>query len=253
MSTIVKVMSYNVHSGIGMDGRYDLDRIASAIGESGADIIGLQEVDVHWGGRSHNENMVEKLASKLGMHAFFAPIYELGAAAEGEPIRQFGVALLSRFPVIHAINHKLTRLSTQDKIPLPKPMPGLAEVQLNVDGTPLTIYTAHLDYRADTTIRLIQIGELLDIAGPETFRKLIVGDFNARPDAQELLPLFAVFPDTWAEVRREPGFTFPADVPDRKIDYILAGSGFEVIRTDVLDTGASDHRPLIAELRVGPC
>jgi endonuclease/exonuclease/phosphatase family metal-dependent hydrolase len=249
-SPIVNIMSYNVHSGIGMDGRYDLDRLASVIGESGADIVALQEVDVHWGGRSQYENMAEALASRLGMHAFFAPIYELAATAEGEPARQFGVALLSRFPVIHAINHKLTRLSTQDKNGAPEPLPGFAEVRLDIGGTPLTIYVTHLDYRADPAIRIIQIGEMLDIAGPDTYRKLIVGDFNARPDAPELIPLFVVFHDTWAAVRQEPGFTFPADVPDRKIDYILAGSGVEAVRTDVPDTGASDHRPLVAELRI---
>ncbi|PTX59986.1 hypothetical protein C8P63_110131 [Melghirimyces profundicolus] len=43
----VRVMTYNIHAGIGSDGKYDLSRIAKVIEESNADVIGLQEVDVH--------------------------------------------------------------------------------------------------------------------------------------------------------------------------------------------------------------
>jgi endonuclease/exonuclease/phosphatase family metal-dependent hydrolase len=245
-----KVMSYNVHYGVGMDGKYDVGRIADTIVASGADIVALQEVDVHWSGRSQYEDMAGTLAAKLGMQVYVAPIYELPPAREGEEARRFGNALLSRVPIVNAVNYKLTRLSTQDPTPRPMPMPGFAEVKLDMGGTALTVYVAHLDYRSDPAIRIVQVREMLDIMGGDTGRKLVVGDFNARPDAHELFPLFAVFRDTWKEVRNEPGFTFPADMPDRKIDYILAGSGVETIRSDIADVRASDHRPLTAEFRL---
>lgn len=245
-----KVMSYNVHSGIGMDGKYDADRIADAISDSGADIVALQEVDDHWSGRSQYEDMAGTLAAKLKMQAYFAPIYGLPPVREGEKDRRFGNALLSRMPIINAVNHNLTRLSTQEPSPRPIPMPGFAEVKLDMGGTALTVYVTHLDYRSDPGIRIVQVREMLEIMGRDPRRKLLLGDFNARPDAQELFPLFAAFRDTWKEVRNEPGFTFPADVPDRKIDYILAGSGVETIRSDIADVRASDHRPLTAEFRL---
>ena len=47
----VKVMSYNIHHAVGQDGVLDLERIAKVIEDSGAEIIGLQEVDNHWGER----------------------------------------------------------------------------------------------------------------------------------------------------------------------------------------------------------
>jgi endonuclease/exonuclease/phosphatase family metal-dependent hydrolase len=49
--TTVTVMSFNIHHGQGTDGVLDLERIARVIRASGADIVGLQEVDRHFGGR----------------------------------------------------------------------------------------------------------------------------------------------------------------------------------------------------------
>lgn len=247
---VVKVMSYNVHSGVGMDERYDLNRIADIIRAAEADIIGLQEVDAHWSSRSQYDDMAKQLAAKFGMNVFFAPIYELPPVREGDPVRQFGVALLSRYKIMNAINHKLTRLSTQERGTEPVPMPGLAGVTLDVEGTALNVYVAHLDYRKDPAIRTVQIRELLEITGIQPERTLVIGDMNARPDAPELIPLLSAFRDTWTEARDDPGLTFPANALVSKIDYILAGSRIVTVSSDTIDSEASDHRPLVANLRI---
>lgn len=251
MST-VKVMSYNLHFGVGTDGTYDLARIAEAIEASGANVVGLQEVDGHWSARSRYEHMAESLASRLNMQMVFAPIYELPPAEEGRPVRRFGVALLSRFPIVRAANRRLTRLSTQSREAMPERMAGLAEAVLDVAGIPLTVYVAHLDYRSDPAIRTVQVGELLELVGEDRFGKLIVGDFNAGPNAPELQPLFAAFRDTWSDISDEAGFTFPAAEPASKIDYILAGEGLRTIAVDIAESLASDHRPIMAELELIP-
>ena len=49
----MKVLTYNIHHGAGIDGVLDLERIAQVIEQSGADVIGLQEVDNHWSARSN--------------------------------------------------------------------------------------------------------------------------------------------------------------------------------------------------------
>ncbi|CAG7627284.1 endonuclease/exonuclease/phosphatase family protein [Paenibacillus allorhizosphaerae] len=249
--TKLRVMSYNIHSGIGMDNEYDLNRIAGEIRESGAHIVGLQEADVHWGKRSRFEDGIALLAEQLDMHAFFAPIYELPPLSEGQPERKFGVAVLSRYPIVRARNHAMTRLSTlaQDRDRGPAPMPGFAEAVLDVDGTGLTVYVVHLDFRPDPAVRIVQIREMLNMLAHNEAPRLLLGDFNARPNAAEFVPLFQAMNDSWTDVHQsDDGLTFPADSPDRKIDYILRSSHLRTVSSQVLQTLGSDHRPVIADM-----
>ncbi|CAG7606904.1 hypothetical protein PAESOLCIP111_00904 [Paenibacillus solanacearum] len=247
---IIRVMSYNIHSGIGMDNEYDLDRIAGEIREAGADIVGLQEVDMHWGKRSRFQDSVAMLAEQLGMHAYFAPIYELPPQNEGEPHRKFGVALMSKFPIVRASNRPMTRLSTlsEDRNRGPVTMAGVAETLLDVEGTEVAVYVVHLDYRPDPSVRIIQIGELLEMIAQVEGPKLLLGDFNAKPDAPELVPLFETMKDSWQDVHGDgEGLTFPADHPDRKIDYILRSSHLRALSSFVTETNGSDHRPITTD------
>src|SRR5699024_341698 len=87
----LKVSTYNIASGIDVFGNLDINRIAKVIKETGADIIGVQEVDVNWGDRSEYMDQAELLVQALDMYAFFAPIYE-------EASRQFGLLVLSKYP-----------------------------------------------------------------------------------------------------------------------------------------------------------
>src|SRR2546423_9106453 len=73
----LRVMTFNMHTGIGEDGRLDLDRTAAVIRDSGADVVGLQEVDQHWAARSEFRDEAAELAARLSMPAVFAPIYDL--------------------------------------------------------------------------------------------------------------------------------------------------------------------------------
>ncbi|WP_235782509.1 endonuclease/exonuclease/phosphatase family protein [Peribacillus psychrosaccharolyticus] len=61
----VNIMSYNIHHGVGTDGQLDLGRIANVIKENGAEIIGLQEVDKHYGARSNFEDQTKKSRNYL--------------------------------------------------------------------------------------------------------------------------------------------------------------------------------------------
>src|SRR3954470_16432851 len=79
----LRVLTFNIHTGIGEDGRLDLARTAAAIHASGADIAGLQEVDVHWAARSGFADQAAELARMLDMRVFFAPIYDLPPLTDG--------------------------------------------------------------------------------------------------------------------------------------------------------------------------
>ncbi|MCX4549425.1 endonuclease/exonuclease/phosphatase family protein [Streptomyces sp. NBC_01387] len=232
----LRVASYNIHAGAGMDNVFDLDRQEAAMRALHADVIGLEEVDVRWGARSEWRDLAGELAKRLGMHVSFAPIYSIDG-------REFGVAVLSRYRILHAENHEITRLSTQDPNPVPAPAPGFGEVELRVKGVPLHVYVTHLDYRADPSVRVTQVAETRRIMAQQHGRKILLGDFNATPDAPELAPL-------WRELRDvEPGApTFPAQNPVQRIDYVAVSPGVGVRGAQVADTLASDHRPIVAEL-----
>src|SRR5436190_16463345 len=88
----LRVMTYNIRSGNG-----DLAGTAAAIRASSPDLVGLQEVDVHWADRSNFDDQASALGQQLGMQVRFARIYQLPAARQGDPPREFGVALLSKF------------------------------------------------------------------------------------------------------------------------------------------------------------
>jgi endonuclease/exonuclease/phosphatase family metal-dependent hydrolase len=239
----IRVMSFNIAAGHG-----DLPRIAEVIRASGAEIVGLQEVDVHWGGRSDFVDQARWLANALDMEVFFAPIYTLPPAEGRLQERQFGLAILSRYRIEAATNHPLSRLSTQANVSLAMPHPGFPEVRIGVGGRSIQVYNTHLDYRGDPTTRRLQVGEMLRVIGEEDRPVLLLGDLNAEPGAPELAPLFRRLQDTWQPAG--DGFTYPADIPVKRIDYILASPHFTIGSVEVISTDASDHRPLVAELNL---
>ncbi|GGJ98831.1 hypothetical protein GCM10007063_21390 [Lentibacillus kapialis] len=243
--------TYNMHAGIGTDGDYNLNRIANTIRESGADIIGLEEVDVHWGNRSQFDNQIRTLANKLDMDYYFAPIYNLDPAASGDPRRQFGVAILSKYPILHAENRDIARLSTQDAEPVPKPGPGFLEAQIHVDGAEVWYYVTHLDYRSDPTVREMQVEDMLEIM-PARSNRVLVGDMNATPESPELDLLFQQFEDTWKLTRDDPGHTYPANSPNKRIDYVLTAPGMDVQSASVFPSMASDHLPVTTDVSIDP-
>ena len=248
----LRVASYNIHAGAGADNRFDLARTAAALRALDADVIGLQEVDVHWGARSQWADTAQELADRLGMRVFFAPIYSLDPPAAGQPRRDYGVAVLSRWPIVSATNHPLTRLSTVVPNPTPAPAPGFPEVVIEKQGARVHVYTTHLDYRADPSVRRTQVGETLDILAEDAGEsRVLVGDLNAPPDAPELAPLWSSLTDSWAAAPGAgTGLTYPALVPTKRIDYVTTSTEVGVLATEVPRETASDHLPVVADLLV---
>lgn len=251
-SVPLRVATYNIHAGAGMDNVFDLDRQVAAIRSLDADVIGLQEVDVHWGDRSEWRDLASELGRRLRMHVSFAPIYSFDPPAEGGPRREFGVAVLSRYRIVSAENHDITRLSTQDPDPVPAPGPGFGEVVLRVRGLPVHVYATHLDFRGDPSVRVAQVADTRRIMAEDQkherrpVRQILLGDFNAAPTAPELAPLWENLTDI------EPGRpTFPAQDPVQRIDYVAVSKDTVRVRdAAVAETLASDHRPVVADLEL---
>jgi len=248
----LRVVSYNIHTGIGSDGRLDLARTAQTLEALDADVIGLQEADVHWSARSEWRDQARDLAKALEMRVFFAPIYSFDPPEPGLPRREYGLAVLTDLPVMRTENHEITRLSTQGADPVPEPAPGFPEVVVNADGALVHVYATHLDFRADPSVRAMQVRDTLAILDedPAGAQQVLVGDFNAPPEAPELAPLWTELVDTWDVAGSGPGFTYPAIDPIKRIDYVTHSPNIDTLDADVVSTQASDHLPVVADLVV---
>lgn len=238
----LRVMTYNIRSGNG-----NLDGTAAAIRASAPDLVGLQEVDVHWAERSNFADQATSLGEQLKMQVRFARIYQLPGARASDPRREFGVALLSKYPIVDWTNHIITRLSTQEENPVPGPLPGFLEAKIDVGGTMVRVFDTHLDYRSDPRVRQQQVAEMLTYIGDPSSPTLLFGDLNAPPDAPEIQPLLARLRDAWP-ASAGPGLTDPADEPRKRIDYVLTSKHFHVRSASVPVTVASDHRPAVVDL-----
>jgi endonuclease/exonuclease/phosphatase family metal-dependent hydrolase len=242
----LRVMSWNIAAGHG-----DLAQIASVIRAVAPDIAALQEVDVHWHERSGFVDQAARLAEATGMQARFAPIYTLPGAT-GAPAREYGLAILSRHPILEFRNHVIPRLSTQSAATEPGPLPGFLDAVIGIGNVRVRVFNTHLDYRADPRVRAMQVAAMVDLMKDALMKDasgpvLLAGDFNAPPGATELAPLFQRLHDVWPP-GAGAGFTYPADAPLRRIDYILSSDSVRALSARTIDTPASDHRPVVAEL-----
>lgn len=236
----LRLMTFNIAAGNG-----NLAGMAEVIRAAAPDIVALQEVDVRWSDRSDFVDQAARLGDMLGMNVRFAPIYRLPGEGTA-PTREFGLAVLSRAPVVEFRNHEITRLSTQSGDTVPRALPGFPEAVIDFGGVRVRVFNTHLDYRADPRIRSSQVAEMLAIIGKMDEPTILMGDLNAPPDAGEIAPLLARLRDTWRHPG--PGFTYPAAEPKRRIDYVLVSDHFTVLAGRVIPSTASDHRPVIADL-----
>jgi len=233
----LRVMTYNIHVGVGMDKRLDLARVAGVINEQHPDLVGLQEVD-RGVTRTQRIDEIAELAKLTRMeYAFAFNLHYQGG--------QYGVAILSRFP-IRATEHRLYQNTREAE------RRGFIQAQVTVDGRLLNFVTTHLDYQYEDG-RLFEAQQLLqalqDVKGP----LVIVGDFNDIPAGRAYQLMRYQFGDAWIESRStDEGFSYPTDKPSKRIDYIFFRLT-DRVRTKhawTVSTEASDHIPVVADLEI---
>ena len=235
----LRVLSYNIHHGEGVDGRLDLRRIAEVIRAAEPDLVALQEVDRRVL-RSWLADQPALLAKWTGMQARF----ERNIAIHGG---DYGNAVLSALPIVKHRNHHLPVVDGGEQR-------GVLDVLLRLPeerGT-LRLLATHLDYRAADEERLAAVKAIAKLVAesPDT-PALLVGDLNALPDSAVLKQ----FNQRWTPASREPLPTVGSPNPDHQIDYVLSrpADRWKVVEVRVLDEPvASDHRPLLAVLELLP-
>jgi endonuclease/exonuclease/phosphatase family metal-dependent hydrolase len=239
----LRFMTFNIQHGQGGDGRVDLARTAQVIRDAGADVVGLQEVDRHYGSRSGFTDQARWLADALGMHVVYGAAQDHDPARRGGERRQYGNAILSAFPVADWENIHLPRSGRHEQR-------GLLRARIDVDGVSWQVYATHLQHD-DPTERLIQARAARHLLGtPE--RTVLMGDLNAQPTTPEVRALTGLLVDTWAAAGDGPGHTSASPTPSQRIDYILRSRDTSApaagVLTSALASIASDHLPVVADI-----
>jgi endonuclease/exonuclease/phosphatase family metal-dependent hydrolase len=229
----LRVLAYNIRHGEGMDRELNLERAAAVIRAVRPDIVTLQEVD--WNvDRTGRVDQAARLGDLTEMEHSFGPFMEYQGG-------EYGMAALSRWPIIMSVNHKLP--------PGEEPRSTLAaRIRLPGDGGEVVVAGVHL-YRTEAE-RLSQAQEIVDVFEQEPTPVILAGDFNSQPGSRvmDLIALHWTVPD-----KARPTQTFPANRPEREIDFIgyRPADRFEVLEYRVIDERvASDHRPVLMVLRL---
>ncbi len=226
----ITVMTYNIQSGFAVDNVWSLEETARAIETEDPDVLVLNEVGRGWLVTSGND-AIPWLSRRLGMQ------YVWGPASDDD---LWGNAILSKLPIAEGSVEKFA--STQN---LKRSATG---VWVRVGERGVWVFGTHLDNPAGADeVRMEQVSELISF-WDERQPAIVLGDLNVDAD-DVVLTTFADlgFLDPGVQLGEE-AFT---SEDRRRIDYILTSDGIEVIDIWIPDTWKSDHKPVVARVRLG--
>ena len=232
--SLVSVLSYNIHECVGCDRRRDPSRIAEIIKESGAQIVGLQEVHSDSSGEEQLHQM-NYLAALTGLQAIPGPAVERRNG-------HYGNVLLTRCKVLAVRNLNLSYLAREPR--------GAIDADLEIGGETVRVIVTHLGLAPAE--RRFQVRKLLiALAEQRTRIVILLSDFNEwLPTGRSLRWIHTHLGKT-ALVR-----TFPSRFPIFALDRIWVSPPAALtelccVRTP-LSRVASDHLPLKATINTAP-
>lgn len=234
--TRLRVMSYNIHHGEGVDGKVNLVRIAEVIKQQSPDIVGLQEVDKGVA-RTQRRDFPAELAALTGMACVFSNNFNYQGG-------EYGNAVLTRLPIERWTNTHLRMLR-------PNEQRGVLQLVLKVGARKLLFMNTHIDYRHDDAERVANVAQFKEIIADQRLPIVFVGDFNSQPGSRTHAAMAEAFDDVWLLAGDGPGFTITSTNPSSRIDYVWVSKSapLQALRAWVPRTEASDHLPLMVDLQ----
>ena len=234
----MKIMTFNTqhcHSYLGNS--IDIELMARVIKDSGADIVGLNEI-YGKGDAFPFEDQTGRLAELTSLeNRYFAKAIDVHSWNS-----PYGNALISKYPIISA-----------ETIPVPDPDANcrignrsyetrcLLKAKLSCGLTVLIIHFGLNPEEKENAVKTV-------LENIEDEKCILMGDFNITPDEAFLAPIKARMKDS-AEIFEGERLSYPSDTPIKKIDYIFVSHDIELISADIPSIVASDHRPHTAEIR----
>ena len=223
----LKLMSYNIKNANGMDNVCNFQRIANVINNISPDVVAIQEVD-SMTNRSGQKYVLGEIAERTQMHGYFAPAIDYDGG-------KYGIGLLTKQVPL--------RLQTL-------PLPGREEARTLIlaEFADYIYCCTHMSLTEEDRMKSLELVKAFTSSSTKPL--FLAGDMNAEPESGFIKKLQKDF-----QILSNPKqHTFPAPDPKETIDYIATlkqnAKGFAVISAKVINEPmASDHRPILVELR----
>lgn len=244
LKTTIRVMTYNIHSCVGIDGKIRPERVARVINHCDADIVAVQEVDCHRR-RSGSHDQGQLIADHLRMNHVFHAMFE-------EEKERYGIAIFSKYPLELVKSGYLTEPFGM------REGRGAIWVKVGLEGG-RSFHFLCSHFGLGKKERHLQATELL---GPDWLGGLspddpvvLCGDFNSGPQSMVFKRLEARLRDAQQGLPgQKPLPTFSSIKPFLRIDHVLVSGHFQVKSIEVPKTStsmvASDHLPICVELEI---
>lgn len=223
----LKLMSYNIKNANGMDNVCNFQRIANVINNTSPDVVAIQEVD-SMTNRSGQKYVLGEIAERTQMHGYFAPAIDYDGG-------KYGIGLLTK-----QVPLRLQSL----------PLPGREEARTLIlaEFADYIYCCTHMSLIEEDRMKSLELVKAFTSSSTKPL--FLAGDMNAEPESGFIKELQKDF-----QILSNPKqHTFPAPDPKETIDYIATlkqnAKGFAVISAKVINEPmASDHRPILVELR----
>lgn len=252
----LRVMDWNIHHGVGTDGVYNIDRIASWMAKMNPDVVLVNEVEkyTYWGNEDQPARFQAMLQAKTGRtwYAHFSQEYGRWSS-NGK-----GHLILSTYP-FQSTGHVATT-----------PSSGLggggavSQATIVVNGRTINLLVGHLD-PYDQGMRLIQARDVINFASGYAENRILAGDMNAWPDQSSIAEINKTYYDSWTVAASQgtatgiSGITPFGATKKGRIDYIFYSKNapnLVVIDSRTPDTRdgngvmPADHRPVVTTFEV---
>lgn len=246
----LRVLQWNLHHGVGTDGKYDIGRIASWMARMKPDVILLNEVEknTYWGHEDQPARYEALMEQHTGRQWYALFSQEFGDwSANGK-----GHLILSTYPLEWTAREAIS----YDRV--------IGAAGITVNGRSLSLIVTHLDPYSHTR-RLTQAREVTSWSASLAENRILTGDMNAWPDQTSIAHLNTQYRDSWTDATNtNKAFQFSGLSPDGatkkgRIDYIYFSKGARnlgVLQSQVVDTRdgngvrPSDHRPVLTTFEV---
>lgn len=227
----MRILTYNIRGGLGLDGRRDTARIADCVRALDVDIACFQEVHqrLPWSGWINQPGI---FAQRLGMRFVFQKCVRL-------PWGGYGLGIATRLPVQSITRHRLASRGESR---------GALRVQVATAHGPLSVFSTHWGLSAGE--RAAQAAQMAGWVRDCPHPVVVCGDLNDVPEAGYVQSLIEETGLRDAgQTLNEP--TYPSDAPRARIDVVLHAQQWRADHVETLPSLLSDHLPLVADFSYG--